>query len=207
MPTLLKPGHGRGKARPHIEMPSVAELPRGLPAPAPVAVQVPSKGEPRPFGPLPKGSPEAAALSRYGAAKRWEKAKAEAQRVTALDAMGLRLPPSAAMTPFLNEADQLYEHERARIAAECGGGQCGPGPATMLASGCLAYAASRYLYSTCDPSQLALAAKLATESRQHFLAAHTLASLQAESRAKAGSGQHDPELLKFFPQLADQPPR
>jgi hypothetical protein len=89
------------------------------------------------------------------------------------------------MTVYLQEADDLYESERARIAAEVGGGQCGPGPATMLASGCLALAGSRYLYSTCDASQLALAAKLATESRQHFLAAHTWAALQAEARAKA----------------------
>jgi hypothetical protein len=150
---------------------------------------------PRAFGPLPKGSSEAAQLARYAAQERWKKVREEQAHVKALDALGLRKVPRQEFLIYLDDANEFAEHERARIAAEVGGGQCGAGPSTMVQSAALALAGSRFLYASGDPGQLALAAKLANESRQHLLAAHTLAALEAKARAESG-GDDDITRLK-----------
>lgn len=185
--SLLHPGHGKGAGRPHIEVPAVHELPAGMPAHAPAEAGLVPGSTSRAFGPLPKGSPDAAQLARHAAAERWRKVRAEQAQVRALDSLGLHGMPPEAMHPYLLDADQFAEHERARIAAEVGGGQCGAGPTTMIQSAALALAGSRYLYASGSPTNLALAARLATESRQHLLAAHTLAALEAKARADSST--------------------
>lgn len=195
--SLLRSGHGSGAGRPHVEVPPVDELPVGMPAPASaLASDATALGQaPRDAtGRLLPGI-GASELARRAAQARWAKARAEQANVNALAALGLRMQPSEVMLPFLEDANQFSEHERARIAAEVGGGVCGAGPSTMIQSAALALAGSRYLYSLSDPAQLALAAKLANESRQHLLAAHTLAALEAKARADQ-PGENDIDRLR-----------
>lgn len=179
---LLHPGHGNGAGLPHIELPKLAELPVGMPAPAEPSEPAPTYAKPERFTPMQAGTERTRELARKGAAARWAKAR----KVKALDLMGLRHAPKGELAAYLNYADELAEHEVQRLAECVGGGTCGAAPASMIQSGALALAASRFLFATSDgnAAKLATAAKLAESSRQHFLAAHTLCALEAKARPK-----------------------
>jgi hypothetical protein len=105
--------------------------------------------------------------------------------------MGLvPLTSDPAFAPYKRAGDALRRAQCASLASSVGGGTCGAGPSSMIASGSLALAASRYLYDTAqgDPKTLATAAQLGKESRSCFRDAHALCALEAKARA----GQIDP---------------
>jgi hypothetical protein len=94
-----------------------------------------------------------------------------------------------AFAPYRSDARHFTRAQCAALAASVGGGHCGPGPSSIVASAALALAASRYLYDTAngDPKALATAARLADSSRASLRDAHALAALEAEARPKSSS--------------------
>ena len=77
----------------------------------------------------------------------------------------------------------------AELARTVGGGVCGPGPSSIVASAALALAWSRYfsdLAATTGDAELAMrSARLGEVSRQHLLASHELVAREATARGDA----------------------
>lgn len=175
----LRTAHGKGApALLRAETVPVDELPEGVPAPAkpPAAAGRDGKGK---FGP---GNPHAAAGGR---------AKARKMRLRAelADRLGLvDLPADSAFAGYVEHAAEFAAVELRRLAELVGGGEVGPGPASMVQSAALALAASRYMYSlgaqTGDGNLLGRAAMLADKSRQGLLTAHELVAREAQARAR-----------------------
>lgn len=117
--------------------------------------------------------------SRGGRARRGNTVLASSMGLAGLDA-------DPAFAPYKRAGDALRRTMCADLAASVGGGMCGAGPSSMVASGSLALAASRFLYDTAngDPKVLATAAQLGKESRSCFRDAHALAALEAQARPK-----------------------
>jgi len=152
-------------------------------------------------------SPEAAkALGKRGGAAR-------ARRRAAIATAGARLRlgrylsdlrASEHVAPFVNEAERWLDATAAELAASTGGGRLSPMVTSVLQSAAWARAFSSFFYDAASretwawdrapegvkpavrPStDLALAAsRLATESRQHCIAAFELAAREAESRPR-----------------------
>jgi hypothetical protein len=76
----------------------------------------------------------------------------------------------------------------AQLAATVGGGEVGPGPASIVSSAALQLAASRWLADRGAESGAAglllSASRLADASRQNLLAAHELAAREAQARPR-----------------------
>jgi hypothetical protein len=76
----------------------------------------------------------------------------------------------------------------AQLAATVGGGEVGPGPASVIASAALQLGASRWLSDQGaelgDARMLLDASRLADASRQNLLAAHELCAREAQARPK-----------------------
>lgn len=76
----------------------------------------------------------------------------------------------------------------ATLAATVGGGEVGPGPASVVSTAALQLGASRYLHDlgaeTGDAKLLLDASRLADASRQNLLAAHELTAKEALARPK-----------------------
>ncbi len=68
------------------------------------------------------------------------------------------------------------------LARSVGGGHCGPGPASIVASAALQLAASRFAFEVLG--DMALGSRLADSSRQNLLAAHELCAREAQARPK-----------------------
>ena len=90
------------------------------------------------------------------------------------------------MAPYRGAADAFRRAQCGELAATVGGGMCGPGPSSIVASAALQLAMSRYLsdrgQATGDPKLLLSASRLADASRQNLLAAHELCAREAISR-------------------------
>ncbi len=75
---------------------------------------------------------------------------------------------------------------RTELARSVGGGVCGPGPSSVVASASLALAWSRYLSDeaagTGDLELAMRSARRGETSRQHLLAAHELCAREAQAR-------------------------
>ena len=171
----LRNGHGTGAGVPRIEVLPPDELPAGVPGTARTASPS-DRGESGRFAP---GN----ALAREGG-------KATAGKSRLASRLGLRsLPEGSGFSAYKAAASSFRRAQCASLAATVGGGVCGPGPSSMVASAALALAWSRFLGDTAaetGDAELALrAARLGEVSRQHLLAAHELAAREAQARPKA----------------------
>lgn len=165
----LRSGHGNGAGVPRVEVLPVNELPRGVQAPA----QDASTGERRPDGTWAKGArtaQRAGGTARAGA--------------TAL-ARRLRLGDTFAdprFEPYARAARDFRRAQVTRLGRDVGGGQCGPGPASIVATASLQLAASRFFFEVLG--DMTAGSRLGDASRQNLLAAHELCAREAQGRPK-----------------------
>jgi len=172
----LRSGHGKGAGVPRIEVLPADELPVGVQAP-PQAV---ARGERRPDGTF---APGARTIQAAGG-------RATAGKTRLAAKLGLAtLPDDDAFAPYRRAAATFRRVQCAELARTVGGGACGPGPSSVVASAALALAWSRYLSdrasATGDPELAMRSARLGETSRQHLMAAHELCAREAAARPKA----------------------
>jgi hypothetical protein len=172
----IRKGHGTGAGKPRIEVLPVDELPAGVPANA----RTVSRSDRREGGQFAPGN----ALARVGG-------KARAGKTRLADRLGLHpLPEGSTFVPYKSGAVSFRRAQCAALAASVGGGYCGPGPSSMVASAALQLAWSRWFSDRAAETgngDFALqGAKLANDSRQNLLAAHELCAREAEARKAAG---------------------
>jgi hypothetical protein len=171
----LRSGHGNGAGQPRVEVLPADELPEGVPS-------------------------HADALSRSAAAERGKFARGNRRSVLGgrsragqsrlANRLGLAtLAADAPIAPYMRSAVSFRRAQCAELARTVGGGVCGPGPSSVVASAALALAWSRYLAdkaATSGDAELATkAARLGETSRQHLLAAHELCAREAQARPRA----------------------
>ena len=165
-------GHGNGRGKPRIEVMPADELPKGVPSDAdPVS--------PSDFDDHGKFAPGNAIASKGG--------RARAGRTRLAHQLGLtKLTEDAALAPYRGAADAFRRAQCSELAATVGGGVCGPGPSSIVASAALQLAMSRYLsdqgQATGDPKLLLSASKLSNDSRLNLMAAHELCAREALAR-------------------------
>jgi hypothetical protein len=169
----LRSGHGTGSGSPRIEVLPPDELPQGVQA-NPLAS---ARDERRADGTF---APGARTMQSAGG-----RATAGKTRLSAR--LGLAtLPAGDAFSVYRRAAATFRRVQCASLARSVGGGVCGPGPSSVVASAALALAWSRYLSDeaarTGDPELAMRSARLGETSRQHLLAAHELAAREAAAR-------------------------
>lgn len=170
----LRRAHGRGSpALVRVETLPADELPAGEPAHADRSSR--SAGEER--GKFAPGNRRSVLGGRARAGK---------SRLAAR--LGLStLPEDAAFAPYRRAAGAFRRSQCAHLASTVGGGVCGPGPSSIVASAALALAWSRYLSdlaaATGDPELAIRAVRLGDHSRQALLTAHELCAREASARA------------------------
>ncbi len=165
--------HGNGAAALlRVETVPVDELPAGVPGPA-RAASTAGRG---PDGRWARGNPHAS-----------EGGRARAGKTRLASQLGLvSMDADPAFRPYRGAAEAFRRAQCASLAATVGGGICGPGPSSIVASAALALAASRYLYDTAegDSAKLTTAARLADSHRQALLTAHELCAREAAARPR-----------------------
>ena len=151
------------------------ELPVGVPADG----RHPSPGDRGEGGRFAAGN----SLARHGGAAKRGKARLAAR---------LGLSSLSADQPFFSyraSASTFRRVQCAELARTVGGGVCGPGPSSIVASAALALAWSRYLSdvaATTGDAEMALRAlRCADQSRQMLLTAHELCAREALARQAA----------------------
>jgi hypothetical protein len=171
----LRSGHGTGKGVPRVEVLPPDELPHGVRGPS----QVSARCERRPNGTFARG------------ARTVQSAGGRATRGTSRLTTRLGLSTLAdgdAFVPYRRAAATFRRVQCAELARSVGGGQCGPGPSSVVASAALALAWSRYfsdLAASTGDAELAMrSARLGETSRQHLLAAHELCAREARARPR-----------------------
>jgi hypothetical protein len=193
----IRRAHGRGAAAlVRIETLPPDEQPLGLPGDAGPQ----SRADHDDRGKFADGNKTSVAGGRARAGKTRLAAQLGIKRVAADDAFA----------PYRRAAARFRAAQCASIAATVGGGQCGPGPSSIVASASLALAASRFLYDTAagDADLLGKAARLADSSRQALLTASELAAREALARQAANPRAKQQALLDSWkqPVAAVQPP-
>jgi hypothetical protein len=169
-----------------------------------------SHGRPYPMPPdadeLPKGVPAHAdpdsriAASEAGKFARGNRrsvlgGKARAGKTRLADRLGLRtLADTSEFRAYKGAAVAFRRAQCAALSATVGGGYCGPGPSSLVASASLQLAWSRFLSDLAaenGDADLALkASKLADASRSNLLSAHELCAREASAR------QQDPAVAR-----------
>jgi len=165
-------GHGNGAGVPRIEVLPADELPVGVAAPEQGAQAEVHRD---PLGRL-ADTESARELGRRGGLVR----AGQTRLGSKLGLAGFFADPRFA--PYNDAAKPFRRAQVARIAQRVGGGECGPGPASMVASAALQLAASRFAFEVLG--DLVMGSRLANDSRQNLLAAHELAAKEALSRPK-----------------------
>lgn len=169
----LRTGHGTGAGSPRVEVLPADELPLGVQA----TPQVPARGERRPDGTF---APGARTVQAAGG-------RATAGKTRLAAKLGLStLPEQSDFAPYRRAAATFRRVQCAELARTVGGGMCGPGPSSVVASAALALAWSRYFSDQAaaqgDPELALRSARLGETSRQHLLAAHELCAKEAAAR-------------------------
>lgn len=172
----LRKGHGTGAGAPRIEVMPPDELPLGV-------VQAPrqaeSKSERRPNGTFTKGA--RTVQSEGGRSRRDQTRLARRLGLTPL-------PDDTAFVPYKRAAADFRRTHTTYLARTVGGGACGPGPSSIIATAAWQLAASRFLFdrgsAEGDPKMLLEASRLGDASRQNLLAAHELCAREAVARAE-----------------------
>lgn len=170
----LRNGHGNGAGVPRVEVLPADELPGGVPA----GDGYDSRAQRDDQGRFARGNEHAAKGGR---------ARASTTRLARR--MGLaELPESAAFAPYRRAAGSFRRFHVSALATTVGGGVCGPGPASIVATAAWQLAASRYLFDqaalTGAREDFALASRLGDASRQSLLAAHELCAREAQGRPR-----------------------
>lgn len=175
----VRAGHGAGAGRPHVEVLPADELPAGLPAPA----WLPQAGERAGRGRFAKGATSAQAAG----------GRARAGSVRLARTLGLSPPPdTSAFAPYRRQAAAFRRAHVAQLARSVGGGYCGPGPSSIVATAAWQLALSRYILDKAESAtsaDLVIASRLGNESRQNLLAAHELTAKEAKARPKQNATQ------------------
>jgi hypothetical protein len=173
---FMRAAHGAGaSALARVETPAVDELPDGVPGPARPDSRV-GRGT---NGRFAGGNPHAS-----------EGGRARAGKTRLASQLGLApIDADPAFGPYKRAADAFRVAHCNELAASVGGGQCGSGPSSIVASAALALAASRFIYDTAkgDPDKLKMASQLGAESRTALITAHALAAKEAQGRPKRGN--------------------
>lgn len=175
----LRSGHGNGKGVPRVEVMPADELPAGVPGGA--RAESPSdRGAGGKFAP---GN----SLARLGGESRRGHTRLASR-------LGLRtLGDDAPFRPYKASATSFRIAHCSELARTVGGGVCGPGPSSLVASASLQLAWSRYLSDLAAETndveaavELAMkASRLSEASRQNLLAAHELCAKEAQARPRA----------------------
>jgi len=165
----LRTGHGHGAGVPRVEVLPVDELPTGLQ----VAKQGSSTAQRTSSGRWAKGSSTA---QRQGGLALKDKPRL-ARRLALGEAFA-----DPAFEPYAQAAKAFRKAKVCDLARGVGGGHCGAGPASIVASASLQLAASRYAFEVLG--DMPLGSKLANDSRQNLLAAHELCAREALARPK-----------------------
>jgi len=157
-----------------VEVSPPDELPVGVPGPA--RVEAPT--DRGPGGQFARGN----SVSRAGG-----RAKAGAVKLGVR--LGLtHLPEGNAFAPYKRAAATFRRAQCTALAQTVGGGYCGPGPSSIIATAAMMLAWSRYLSdraaATGDFELASKAGILADRSRVALLTAHELASREALARPK-----------------------
>ena len=169
----LRAGHGKGAGSPRIEVLPADELPKGVQA----TEHAEAGSERRGNGTFAKGA--STAQSKGGRTRK---------ETTALSArLGLgSLAEDPAFLPYKRSAATFRRTHCTSLARTVGGGTCGTGPSSIVATAAWQLAASRYLFDRAaqsgDPALFEKASRLANDSRQNLLAAHELCAREAKGR-------------------------
>lgn len=161
-------GHGNGAGQPRIEVLPVDELPKGVQA----SEQAESTRERDGAGRFRPGC--RTSQSKGGRSRRESTALA---RRLGLDDVAT----DPTFEPYRRAARAFQRTQVRRLAQTVGGGQCGPAPASIIATASLQLAASRWAF---DRGQPELGSKLGNDSRQNLLAAHELCARESQARPK-----------------------
>lgn len=183
----LRTAHGTGApALLRAETLPAEELPAGVPVERPDPLHADGGPERGPDGRWLKG------------ARRSQTAGGLSKRGKAALASRLGLGPSPegdAFTPYRRAAATFRRVQCAELARTVGGGVCGPGPSSIVASAALALAWSRYLSDQAarkgDGDLAIKAIRMSESSRQALLTAHELCAREATAR-RAQRGPVDP---------------
>jgi hypothetical protein len=172
----LRSGHGNGAGVPHVEVLPADELPEGMPSDADAV----SRSAATETGRFAEGNRRSVLGGR---------AKRGKSRLTAR--LGLAsLPEGNTFAPYRRAAATFRRVHCSELARSVGGGGCGPGPSSIVASAALALAWSRFFSDAAaanGDAELAMrSARLGETSRQHLLAAHELCAREAHARAHRG---------------------
>jgi len=167
------PGSAGRDREPRIEVPRADELPAGVQAPPLES----AGGERRPDGTF---APGARTMQAAGGRATRGKSKLTAR-------LGLTsLPEGHDFAPYRRAASTFRRVQCSELARTVGGGVCGPGPSSIVASAALALAWSRYFSDlaaqTGDPELAQRSARLGETSRQHLLAAFELCAREGAAR-------------------------
>jgi hypothetical protein len=181
----LRTGHGNGAGVPRIEVMPADELLAGVQGP----LHAESMDERRPDGTWARGA--RTAQSEGGRSRRDQTRLARR--------MGLALLSNeAAFAPYKRAAADFRRTHCTSLARSVGGGVCGPGPSSVVATAAWQLAASRYLFDLGaqggDAKLLLEASRLGDASRQNLLAAHELCAREALARQKHGDRAAPPWL-------------
>jgi hypothetical protein len=160
----------------HVEVARADELPEGVPAPS---RQEPARDAAGRLLPSP-GTTALASLAG--------RAAAEARQLGQL--LGLWEPPEGhSYAPYARLAREWRDDHMRELASTVGGGEVGPGPASIVSTAAIQMGASRWLSDRGadlgDAKMLLDGSRLADSSRQNILAAFELAAREAEARTKA----------------------
>ena len=173
---MLRTAHGaRAGNLLCVEVSPPDELPTGVPDPNPVHAGPADQGADGRFRPGNR-------LSARGG-------RAKAGKVGLSSRLGLaELAHDATFAPYRRLAVSFRRAQCQSLAQTVGGGYCGPGPSSIVASAALALAWSRYLSDkaiTTGDNDLAMkASSLAERSRTALLTAHELCAREAAARPK-----------------------
>jgi hypothetical protein len=148
----------------------------------PLGVQAPKQEE---------STGERTASGRWTSASRTAQragGKARAGSTRLARKLGLSAVPQGDFEPYLRAARDFRRAQCQSLAANVGGGYCGPGPSSIIASASLALAWSRYLSDraavTGDAELATRAVKMGADSKQMLLTAHELCAKEGEARAE-----------------------
>lgn len=185
----LRTGHGAGAGQPRIEVLPVDELPVGVQAPE----QAESTGERQAGGRFAPGA--RTAQSAGGLAHRSQTRLA--RRLALGDTFA-----DPRFEPYARAARAFRRAQVTRLARDVGGGQCGPAPASIVASAALQLAGSRFAFEVLADMQLG--SRLADASRQNLLAAHELCAREAAARVEHEGDDLAKQQRQFQRELAER---
>ncbi len=172
----LRKGHGNGSGQPRIEVLPVDELPKGIPEEA-----------------QPSSGPERAPNGRFLPGNKTSVAggKRKAGALLLARKLGLSKKHTEEFSPYLKHAEAWRRHKVNELAQTVGGGHCGAGPSSIVATAARQLASSMFLFDlatvSADAELHAKASKLGNDSRQNLLAAHELTAKEAAARPRSAS--------------------